>query len=140
MTANLKILNCRGSILIEVLLSVVILATCISIILQAMTSSLRAVRFSSSYTQAMIILDNKMGDILKKGSILPNLKDGGSLDEPFDHFQYEVLSRGYKEQAMPQTTDVNDLNEVELSVLWGNDDLKKKLTVHTLSLEAANEN
>lgn len=140
MIINYKITKRRGSILIEVLLSVVILATCISIVVQAMTSSLRAARHSSSYTQAMILLDNKMGEILKKGSVSSSLKESGRFEVPFDHFQYELTTRGYEEQIMPEAADVSDLNRVELSVVWGSENLKKQLAVHTLLLETADEN
>ena len=61
--------NRRGSILLEALLSVVILSVSMTVIIQSMTSSLRAMEYSANYTMAIVLLENKIIDLILQNSV-----------------------------------------------------------------------
>ena len=66
----------RGSLLLEVLLSIVILSTSVTVIIQAMTSSLRAMAYSVQYAKIANVLENEMIDLIfmnLKGEALGNV-------------------------------------------------------------------
>jgi len=52
--------DAKGSVLLEALLSVIILSVCVTMIIQSMFVSIRALDYSSDYTMALIFADNKM--------------------------------------------------------------------------------
>lgn len=103
--------NQKGAILLEALLAVVILATALTAILQAMMSGLRSTIAAVDYMRAANILDQLMVEKFVAGS--GNLKsvDPVQLESPYDRYRYFV-----------NVSDVEDtdlkLRSVECSVEW----------------------
>jgi Tfp pilus assembly protein PilV len=69
----MKIKNPRGSLLLEALLGVVILSTSITVVIQAMTQSLRAEIYSREASLSSIYLDNLLSELRVNPSKEPEL-------------------------------------------------------------------
>ena len=129
-----KIFNQRSSILIEVLLSIVILSTSITVVIQAMTASLRASANASGYTTALMLLENKMTDLLQGRFIEPGLHEEKDFPEPYQHFKYSLAADPFKEEA-----GVN-LNDLRISVAWASGKKQNKINLETYFIKAVDEN
>ena len=121
----------QGSILLEALLSVIILSVGITVIVQSMTGSLRASVFSSDYSQAMLLLDNKMVEYLEQSSIEANLSEENSFSEPFDRFKYLLKTEPLSDQP--------NLNKVHLEVNWKSQNIEKGLSLETYLVKPKEE-
>ena len=64
-----KKLQKRGSFLVEVLLTVVILSVSLTIIIQSLVSSLRAISYSANYSSAILSAENKMFELLQQAHL-----------------------------------------------------------------------
>lgn len=124
--------NRRGSVLLEALLSVIILSVSLTVIIQAMTSSLRAATFSAQYTQAIILLDNQMSEMMKDGMATAHFHESGRFEAPFDNFEYSYTTKDYKDLLYSGAESIPDLNEASMVVSWGSDKKNKKINIHTL--------
>lgn len=116
--------NQKGSLLVEVLLAIVILSTVLTVIIQAMISSLRANDYASGYTKAGFLLENKMFDLIRKGTISSGASDEGSFPEPDNQYRYAFKVSSPDEQA-------NDIFRVELKVNWESGKKKNSLALET---------
>ncbi len=125
--APFKILrNCKqGSLLLEALLSVVILSVSISVIIQAMTASLRSTIYSAEYTKAMILLENKMVGLMQQ-SIGQSSTDTPTDDSVTDEkFQYLIT-----EDSLPGD-DAKNLEKVALAISWKSKGKSNNISVST---------
>ena len=145
----------KGSLLLEALLSVVILSVSLTVIIQSLTTSLRAVTYSSDYTTALFLIDNKMFDLIRKGFIEKDLNEEGQFPQPFDKFQYTVKAEGgqvHKTMMGKKTKknvtittgeiaegETNIINKVNLTIQWGSDKRKNSISVDTYLLSLADE-
>ena len=120
--------NARGSILLESLLAVVILSVSITLVIQAMTASVRAGRDSSLYTQALRLMDNKMAELMEKKFIAPGLQEEGQFPEPWDRYAYTLTTQ-------PVSSDEqNIINHVWLTVSFQSGKKKNFLETETYLL------
>ncbi len=102
----------RGSILLEAILSIVILSTSITLVIQAMTASLRAGLYSHDYTQAALLLDNKMVELLQQGFIATGLSQEDSCPLPYSQYKYFL-------KTAPSSTGLEEtINFVKLDISW----------------------
>lgn len=113
----------KGSLLLEALLAVVILSVSITLIIQSMIASLHAGAVSADYSQAMILLENKMAESLQKPSIESGLVQEGRFEAPFGKFGYALESESLEDQP--------NLNKVHLEVIWKNKEITKSLALET---------
>ena len=102
----------RGFFLVEVLLSVVILSVSLTLIIQSMTSALRSSVFAEDHATALILLENKMFDLLEKGFVETDLKKQEQIPRPYDRYWYflDVKPAG--------GTNERRLNEVDAGLTW----------------------
>lgn len=98
----------KGFLLLETILSVLILTVGLSVVIRSFGSSLDALRVSNDYTQALLLLEEKMGELEAQGSI-PTGTVGGIFPSEDDQFQWEVRA------SAPNPLD---LFEVEVTVSW----------------------
>jgi len=121
-------LNKRGSLLLEALLSVIILSVSITMIIQSMTASLRAVKYSIHYTKASILMENKMVGLLQKGAAEPGAGESGDFDFPYENYQYSL-------SVEPSDAGTGDdhikLSDVQLRVSWMAGGKEKGVSVGT---------
>lgn len=104
--------NEGGFFLVEVLLSVVILSVSLTLIIQSMTSALRSSAFAEDHTTALILLENKMFDLLEKGFVETGLKKEEQIPQPYDRYGYflDVKPVGGGNERR--------LNEVDAGLTW----------------------
>ncbi len=126
----------KGSLLLEALLSVVILSTCITLIIQSLTSSLRALTYSHDYAQALILAENKMQEFLLKGMVPAGLSESGEFPEPYEKYAYAMKT----EALMAESQE--GLNDLTLTIFWNSGRRKNAVTLETYILaeeEKAND-
>ena len=113
--SRFMISNCRnrGSVLIEALLTVSILAIGLTVVIQSFLSSLRANVSVRDYSIAMILLESKMSELLLNGFIDDNVIKEESFMAPYQKFRYQLQTH-----TANLTTTNADLNEVQLKVSW----------------------
>ncbi len=104
--------NRRGSLLIEVLLCVVILATALTLMVQSLTASLRAIQHAGGYTMALILLDNQMCALLRKGFIGPDLRQTSDVAEPDSSYHYSLRTESWG------TPGESNIDQVDAALFW----------------------
>ncbi|MCA9404959.1 MAG: hypothetical protein KC684_00330 [Candidatus Omnitrophica bacterium] len=112
-----------GSLLIEALLAVVILSVSVTIVVQSITSSMRATVYVSDYTQALILAEETMFDVMEGQFIPAGLSEEGTYSQPYDHFNYILKT---EKSDIP---DQKNINDVELTVTW-----KKRAKTNTFKI------
>ena len=126
----------RGSLLVEVLLSVVILSTALTFMIQAMTSSLRAIQYGAGYTTALILLDNQMVELLRKGAIASGLRETkeltGAVDSP-------VVYRYSMQTGSLDAAADKGVNQVDATVAWRSGKKDNAIGLTTFLFAASNE-
>ena len=123
---NRRMRNNKGSFLLEALLSVVILSVSITMIIQSMTASFRAMVYSGQYTAALILLENKMSDVIRKGFISAGLDEEDDFPEPYQRYRYFLRTN-------PSDED-QKINEVSLAVEWAAGKRKNRVGLTTYLL------
>jgi len=107
----------KGSLLIEALLSIVIISTSITLIIQAMTASLRSMVFSTEYTEAVLMLDNEMFRIISKGQVSSGVSDE-YVDDSEEKYKYVLESDVWEDEILSSDSGNNRLNEAKIVVSW----------------------
>ena len=117
--------NNRGSFLLEALLSIVILSVSLTLMIESMTAGLRAIHYTSEYTIAQILLDNKLQELLQKGSVDPQQNKTQSFAPPFDRYEYSLQT--------PATDDSggSGLVKVQAGISWVSGKRKNNLSAQT---------
>lgn len=113
----------NGSVLIEALLAVVILASGITFVIQSLVASARAARYSEEATQAINKLDNLMTRSLQN-----NFSNNQELKGMSDGKQFELQV----EEENIQLQENRTYKQVELVALWKNNINNRKLSVNTI--------
>lgn len=113
--------NKRGSFLIEALLSVAILSVSLTLIIQSMTDSLRAMHQSTDYTAAVFLLDNQMVGLIQKGFVGADIEETGNFESPFEEYEYDLRTKSLADETL------KDLNEVHLRIRWGTENKRKSM-------------
>lgn len=123
----------RGSLLVEVLLSVVILSTALTLMIQSMTASLRAIQYGAGYTMALILLDNQMCELLSKGAIQAGLRETKELTgagDPLATYRYSLQTASLDDAAD------KGINQVDATVAWRSGKRDNALGLTTLLFAA----
>lgn len=126
----------RGSLLVEVLLSIVILSTALTLMVQSLTASLRAIQYGAGYTTALILLDNQMCDLLRKGTAKSGLREAKSLAGPAGS------QVGYSYSMRAESSEIvadNKIVEVDASVAWRSGKKDNAVDLTTFLFAAPNE-
>ena len=126
----------RGSLLVEVLLSVVILSTALTLMIQSMTASLRAIQYGAGYTTALILLDNQMCELSRKGAIQAGLRETKELTEagdPLITYRYSLQTASLDDAAG------KGINQVDATVAWRSGKKDNAIGLTTFLFAASNE-
>jgi len=105
-------INRRGSLLVEVLLSVVILATALTLMIQSMTAGLRSIQYADGYTMALLVLDNQMCELFRKGFIGSGLRQTNVPTEPDSPYRYSMRTESWG------TPGESNINQVDAMISW----------------------
>lgn len=120
--------NKRGSFLVEVLLAVVILSVSLTLIIQSMTTSLRASQYVRGYTLALGFLENELFDLKQQKTIDAGTRTERNLAQPYEAYRYVMESRSAPEDGG------GILNEVRAEIIWASGRRTNKLGVTTYLL------
>ena len=103
----------NGSILLEALLSVIILSVSLVVIIQAITSSLRATVYSTQYVEAVSEIENKMAAILETSFQGGSVEDDAGVFENFSgRYNYTLSVADAFNGAQSR------LQQIDLAVKW----------------------
>lgn len=132
MCVSLKLLprirNGRGSVLIEVLLSVVILSTSLTFIIRAMASSAMALEYGAGYTLGLINLENQMSDILRRGFIASGVHEEKELTKTKPSYHYSLTTAPWQ----PIKEGASPISQVDIKIVWRSGKRENQVTVQTL--------
>ncbi len=123
-----RIRNGRGSVLIEILLSVVILSTSLTFIIRAMGSSAMALEYGARYTLGLINLENQTSDILRRGFIAPGVHEEKELTETKPSYHYSLTTTPWQETR----EGVSPISQVDIKIVWRSGKREDQVTVQTL--------
>ena len=119
----------KGSLLLEVLLSIILLSTGITVIIQAMTSGLRAMAHSAQYTKIANALENEMVGLIftnLRGDILPDVSRDVQTEKHYTvSSQSELLNDSHHEH----------IQDVRLNVSWFSNRKNSQASINTYFIE-----
>lgn len=119
----------NGAVLIEVLLAVVILASSLTLIIRSLVMSLRATVYSRDYSQAVFLLDNKLGEIVQRRFLEDSYQEEGGFPEPFEKYRYEITAQNILEEEPS-----GGVSEVNVLVSWESGKNERKISADTYLL------
>ncbi len=126
----------KGSLLIEALLAVVIIAISLTLIIESLASSYRAVILTKDYSQALILLENQLSLLAQKGFIEDSINESDSYPEPFSKYRYDLkTSLSQKADNSFSQEDLGGINKVDLSVSWSTGRKANKVSLLTYLFE-----
>ncbi|OGX37663.1 MAG: hypothetical protein A3D87_03850 [Omnitrophica WOR_2 bacterium RIFCSPHIGHO2_02_FULL_50_17] len=117
----------RGSLLLEALLSVMVLSVSLSVIVQSMTSALRAIRYSADYTAALTALEDQMFDLME-GGFLETGSSQKQLADPDAAYQYFLEADPFQE------TSPGGIQKVSAQIQWKSGRRQNRIVLKTYSL------
>ncbi len=108
-----------GFLLIEVLLSVLILAVSLTVISHALMAVYRNSVSARDYSIGSFLLESKMGALFQKKNFPCLDYETGQFEKPFERFRYSLESSA-PEPALPGMDEnaSDHLREVTLNVSW----------------------
>ncbi|VAW18010.1 hypothetical protein MNBD_BACTEROID05-138 [hydrothermal vent metagenome] len=123
----------KGSILLEALLSVVVLSVGITVIIQAMTSSLRSTSYNGQYSQAMILLENQLFDLMQGTTSLESFDQMQRMSGFVTNYRYELA-----EKDIGESFD-NVLSQVKADISWKSGQKNNQININTYRLNLPDE-
>lgn len=118
----------RGSILVEVLLSVVILSVSLTLIIRAMASSLMVLQYGSGYTMGLVVLENQMCELLRRGFIAAGLREEQDSAGTDPAYHYSLTTAPWHESG----EDASPVSEVDMTISWRSGKRENQIAVQTL--------
>lgn len=116
----------QGALLIEVLLTIAVMTGGLVLIIQSFVASLRASVYTSDYSLAILLTQNKMTELLQLGSVKDSLHEEGSYPEPYEKFQYDLKTKNINEDS-----ETGFYNQVDFLVSWRSGKREHKILVTT---------
>lgn len=118
--------NKKGTLLLEVLLTVSIMAVGLTAIIYSYLSSFRACAYTADYSLAAILLESKMNDLLYRRFIEDSRSEDGIFPDPYQRFRYHLSTRN-----LNQDGKLGDLNEATLGIAWDSGRRKNNIVLTT---------
>lgn len=84
--------SCRGALLVEVLIAVVILAVALTLVIRSYLTSYRAIVDTAEYTTAMLLAEKKMQEVTRGFFIEDIPEEEGAFPAPYEEMRYHVLT------------------------------------------------
>ncbi len=119
----------RGSLLVEVILTVVILTGGLTLIIQSMAATVRAMASIEDYSAAIMLLDKRLFQYVTH-DVEGSFRDHGELSYLGKPYVYTIETRS--------GPDGRWFTELNAEIAWGPEQ-KKKLTLSTYLLHPLNE-
>jgi Tfp pilus assembly protein PilV len=122
--------SAQGSLLIEALLTAAIMTMSLALIVQSLMSSYRGLVYSSGYTIASILTENKLFEIFSRSSKEPTVTEAGSFEEPFRGYSYDL-----EIQDLSGDEAFKSLQNVDLDVSWLTHGKRRGISIQTYHLK-----
>ena len=106
-----KMIRSRGSILLEALAAVVIMAVALTAVMGSLASSYRGVVQDQDCSKAVLLLENRLSQVFLKGVSARDVSDQ-DCPEPWSRFRCRAFVN------VPPGLDLRGVKEARLSVLW----------------------
>ena len=103
----------KGALLIEVLLTMVVLAVGLTLIIQSFMTTLRATAYTADYSTATLLAEDKMYELVQPGKIKDSLSEENKFAEPYDKFKYHLTTKN-----LADGNEKGYLNEIDLLISW----------------------
>lgn len=116
----------KAFLLIEVLLTIAILATGLVLLVRSLLSSLQAAKLSADYIQAEMLLENNLSLWEIQGTIADNLNIEEDFATPNDKFKFKL-----KTENIMIDGKTGFLNKVGASVIWNAQKAGKNVSLTT---------
>lgn len=117
--------NDRGSILVEALAAVAIIAVSLTLIMQSFASTLRASVLHQDYIKALVLLQNRLEAVSLK-----DMSDLGIPDKPcpspFGRFHYKTAIKDMNGQPLYQ-----GLKQIDIAVEWPSGPRQREVKLST---------
>lgn len=113
-----------GFLLIEVLLSVAILAVSLTVISHALMAVYRNSAAARDYSVGSFLLESKMGALFQKKNFSCADQETGRFEKPFERFRYSLESFALEKENVS-----NHLCEAALNVSWPSGKRDRRLGV-----------
>ena len=119
-----KIRNRRGYLLLEVVVSIAVVAIGLAVILRSFTSSLRASKIAQEYFDASLVLQETLCGFEEEEKLEGGLAAGETAGE--------VTGTPYSlETRITRIGDLDPLNEAIVVISWKNRDRNEKIEIGT---------
>jgi Tfp pilus assembly protein PilV len=103
----------KGVLLLEALLVLVVLSMSLTLMVQAMSASLRATQQNADYADAVLLMDNKMFAVMTEGTSGDTYTGQEDLDEPYDGYSLRMQNQPI---LSPEVSD--KLRALDLDLVW----------------------
>lgn len=128
----------RGFTLIETLVAIMILAICLTVILQLFSGGMRAARISGDYTRAVFHAREKMEEIL----LIREMEEGsaeGRFDDGYGWAAEIALHKPSVESGAENPSPATEIKlfRITVSVYWDTDSRRRSFDLETLHLAEA---
>lgn len=111
----------KGFLLFEVLISVIILSVGLILIIEALLTSLRAVKTSSNAFKAELMLEEKLFEYELAGEISAGTGEG----------KFEGTIREYRWEETSKKVNEMQLNDLKFAVLWKEGNSTRQFSIET---------
>lgn len=118
--------NQAGFMLAEAMISIAVVGICLSLIVESLYQSYKALVLNEQYAQALVLMNNTMGQVLHNDAIAAAIEANGSFDAPFEQFHFDVQTQSLPEQEAFQ--------EVSVRVQWPSGSRERQMVFNTLLL------
>jgi hypothetical protein len=112
--------------LAEAMISIAVVGICLSLIVESLYQSYKALVLNEQYAQALVLMNNTMGQVLHNDAIAAAIEANGSFDAPFEQFHFDVQTQSLPEQEAFQ--------EVSVRVQWPSGSRERQMVFNTLLL------
>jgi type II secretory pathway pseudopilin PulG len=131
----LKFKRKNAFLLVEVLLTIAILATGLTVLVRSILASLQAGKVTSDYVQAQMLLENNLSLFESQAAIKDGLQIEEAFPSPNERFKFFINTQNIKVNS-----ETGPLNSVIASVSWAAQKRNQKISVSTyLKNEENNE-
>ncbi len=103
--------------------------------IQSMTASLRAIQYGTGYTTALMLLDNQMCELLRKGTVKSGLRETKDLTGTGSSAVYRYAMRTETWDAAAD----KKIDQVDAMVAWRSGKKDNTIGFTTLLFAASNE-
>ncbi len=116
----------KAFLLVEVLLTIAILATVLTFVVRSFLTSLQAGKLSVDFLQAQLLLENNLSLLENEGTVADGLHSEEVFASPNEKFKFKLDSQNAS--AYGQT---GGLNDVQAAVFWTAKNINRNISVST---------